>query len=84
MPAPYPPEAIAENERRKQGMAQHYLLMLNDYATAEQWDRVADYAEHLAKCLRSVYDPDGPLPQPATPQPIQRAGSFSQRTIELD
>lgn len=80
---PYPPDAIAENEQRKQGMAQHYLLMLNDYAQAEQWDRVADYAEHLCKCLRSVYDPDGPLPAPAKPQPIRRNGA-SGRVLDVD
>lgn len=83
MPAPYPPEEIAANEARKQGMARLYLLTLNDYAQAEQWDRVADYAEHLCKCLRSVYDPDGPLPQPTTPQPIRR-GRATGRVLEVD
>ena len=82
---PYPPEAIAANELRKQCMAQLYLLYLNDYAAAEQWDRVADYAEHLCKCLRSVYDPDGPLPAPATPPTPQRIPRrASQRVIEVD
>ena len=80
---PYPPEAIAAHEARKQGMAWLYLQTLNDYAQAEQWDRVADYAEHLCKCLRSKYDPDGPLPAPTTPRRIQR-GSASGRVLEVD
>lgn len=78
----YPAEDIAANEERKQGQATLYKLYLDFAFAADDWKKVLYYAEHLVGVLRSVHDPDGPLPQPKTPRAIPR--SASPRVIEVD
>lgn len=73
-------EQAAHVERTHQ-MAFLYKLYLDDAFAVEDYEKVAHWAEHLYKCLRSRHAPDGPVSIPA---PVQRRPAPSQRIISLE